>query len=749
MLDKRFNHTEKESELYELWEKSGYFHPETCIEEGICDENAEVFSMVLPPPNVTGTLHVGHAYMLALEDMMTRYNRMRGKRTLWIPGTDHAAIATQSKVEAQIWENEGKNRHDLGREEFLKRVKKYAQNSHDTIVNQIKRMGCSLDWEREAYTLDEAREKAVRTAFKKMYDEGLIYRGERIVNWDPEMKSTVSDDEVEYEEEKSPLYYIKYGPFTVATVRPETIFGDTGIAVNPDDERYKEYIGKEVEVDLLAEKRKLKVIGDEHVDPEFGTGAIKITPAHDPNDFDIWQRHEDKIGAPIQAIGEEGKLTEVAGEYAGMPALEAREKVAKDLKEKGLIEDIDENYTNKVAVNYRGGGRIEPLIKKQWFVDVDKEFILPNSKIKGINAGEKTTLKKLMRTTVESGQIQIVPDHFKKTYFNWVNNLRDWCISRQIWYGHRIPVWYKNKSEIQNSKSETNSKFKIQNSKQEEVYVGTEEPKGEGWEQDPDTLDTWFSSGLWTFSTLGWPEETKDLEVYHPTSILETGHDILFFWVARMILMTGFLLEDIPFETIYLHGLVRDEKNRKMSKSLNNIINPIDVIEEYGTDALRMTLITGATAGRDVPISYDTIRGYRNFATKLWNITRFLLMNLKDYDPEDAATYTEEDKNLMEEFDSVIKEVTDNMERYRYAQAGEVLHNYTWHTFADKIVENSKELLNGENQTEKSSRQHTLLYIWKNTIKALHPFMPFVTEELYKHLPPEDKNLLMVEEWPA
>lgn len=725
-LPKRFNYREREDEIYKLWEESGYFNPEKCVEDNICAEDAKVFSMILPPPNVTGTLHVGHAYMLTVEDIMIRYARMRQKRTLWIPGTDHAAIATQAKVEKELYKKEKKTRHDLGRGDFLKKVEEFAQESHDTIIQQTKKMGASLDWSREAYTLDEKRELAVRTAFKRMYDAGLIYKGERIVNWDPKMQTTVSDDEVEYVEENSPLYYIKYGPFTVATVRPETIFGDTGIAVNPNDKRYKKYIGKEVEVDLLIEKRKLKVIGDEYVDPEFGTGALKVTPAHDHNDFEMWMRHKDEISGPFQVIDEYGKMNENSGKYTGLKAKEARSAVAEDLKKAGLLEDIDEKYTNKKATNSRGGGVIEPIIKMQWFVDVNKEFTLPHSNIDNIEKGEKTTLKKIMQTVVRSGQINIVPKRFEKTYFHWIDNLRDWCISRQIWYGHRMPVWYKDG----------------------EVYVDIEPPKGDGWEQDSDTLDTWFSSGLWTFSTLGWPENTDDLKIYHPTTVLETGHDILFFWVARMVLMTGFLLGDIPFKTVYLHGLIRDEKNRKMSKSLGNAINPLDVIKEYGADALRMGLTVSATPGRDIPISMERIKGYRNFSTKLWNVTRFILMNTDAYSPDEEHVLEESDEKIREEFYSVVKSVTQYMEKMKYSQAAEEIYHYAWHTFADNVIEDSKEILYGEDEAKKAARMHVLISVWADVLKLIHPFMPYITEELYGHLPLKDKKLLMVEKWP-
>ena len=604
-LLKPYDSKTTEERIYKLWEESGFFNPDICIEKGITKQDAEIFSIVLPPPNVTGTLHMGHAAMLAIEDVMVRYHRMKGDRTLWVPGTDHAAIATQSKVEKLVMEKEGKSKYDLGRSEFLKRVEKFAQESHDTIVNQCKKMGASLDWSREAYTLDEKRNLAVRTVFKKMYDDGLIYRGYRVINWSVKGQSTCSDDELVHVERPAKLYYFKYSkdfPITIATTRPETKLGDTAVAVNPKDKKYKKYIGKEFIVDLGTEAPlKIKIIADDSVDKDFGTGALGVTPAHSAIDFEMYQKQKalgNDIGL-IQVIGEDGKMTGATGkDYAGLTVLEARAKFIEYLRNNNLLEK-EEDITQNVGTSDRFGDVVEPLPKLQWFIDVNKT----------IKERDGKTLKELMQDVVKSKKIEIIPDRFEKTYFDWIDNLRDWCISRQIWFGHRIPVWYKG----------------------EEIYVGIEAPAGEGWVQDSDTLDTWFSAGLWTFSTLGYPDlNAEDLKKYHPTSVLETGYDILFFWVARMILMTTYTLGEVPFKTVYLHGLVRDEQGRKMSKSLDNIINPLDMIAKYGTDATRLSLLLGNTPGNDMKLSEEKIAGFRNFTNKLWNISRFIIMQIKD-----------------------------------------------------------------------------------------------------------------------
>ncbi len=686
---KPYNPLDTEERIYSIWEKSGYFNPDNLLRT-----NKGPFTIIMPPPNVTGVLHMGHALMLTIEDIMVRYKRMQGFKTLWLPGTDHAAIATQSKVEKEINKKEGKNRNDIGREELLKRIDTFAKESHDTIASQVRVIGASCDWSREAFTLDEKRSFAVNSVFKKMYDDGLIYRGSRVVNWDPKGQTVISDDEIVYEEEKSVLYYLKYGPFTITTARPETKFGDKYVVMHPDDIRYKEYKhGQKLELEWINGPVTATVIKDDSIDMEFGTGVMTITPWHDVTDFEISERHNlDKE----QIIDKFGKLLPIAGEFTGLKIVDARAKIVERLKEKGLLIK-DEPYTHNIATAERTGGRIEPQIMNQWFINVNKP----------IKDREGKTLKELMREPVANGEIKILPDHFSKTYFHWIDNLRDWCISRQIWYGHRIPVWYKDT----------------------EVYCGVEAPDGDGWKQDEDTLDTWFSSGLWTFSTLGWPEKTKDLETFHPTDVLETGYEILFFWVARMILMTKYVIGENPFKTVYLHGTVRDQKGQKMSKSLGNGIDPIDVAKEFGADAGRMALIIGNTPGTDMRIWPDKIKAYKNFANKIWNITRFVLTQERTGELK---------RELVEEFNALVKETTDDMDNYRFYLTAEKIYAYVWHRFADKIIEESK---------GKEGNGATLYYILENSLKILHPFMPFVTEEIWQELHKGEK-LLMVESWP-
>ena len=733
---KPYNPVETEDSIYKKWEESGFFNPDTCIEKGVCSKDADAFSIVLPPPNVTGVLHLGHATMLAIEDIMVRYNRMRGKRTLWVPGTDHAAIATQSVVEKAL-KKEGLQKHDLGREEFLKRVNEHVQNSHDTIESQIKKMGSSVDWSREAFTLDEKREVAVRTAFKQMYEDKLIYRGDRIVNWDPKGQTTVSDDEVVYKEEKTKFYYFKYGPFTIGTARPETKFGDKYVVIHPEDTRYKEYKdGQKLTVEWINGPIEATIIKDSAIDMEFGTGVMTITPSHSTIDFEIAERHNlDKE----QVIDKYGKLLPIAGEFAGMKIQDAREKIVDKLKEKGLVEKIDENYIHSIATAERSGGLIEPQIMKQWFIDVNKEFKLKNSKLKEFKAGDVVTLKKLMKSVVNSKEIDILPERFEKIYYNWIDNLRDWNISRQIWYGHRVPVWYSKTSQNNN----------------QDIYVGLEAPKENGWEQDTDTLDTWFSSGLWTFSTLGWPSfaetakpgETgpeNDFANYHPTTVLETGYDILFFWIARMILMSTYFIGDVPFKTVYLHGLVRDMQGRKMSKSLGNGIDPTKMAEKYGADAVRMSLIIGTGPGNDIRINEDKIRAYKKFANKVWNATRFVLERTEDLEL-DESQIKGDDKKIIGNWRAQLTDITEDIEKYRFYLAGEKLYHYFWHDFADVTIENLKKRL--DDNKEDASAQQTLLLLLTEQLKALHPFMPFITEEVWQ-LMRKDDTMIMVEKWP-
>lgn len=715
-----------EDRLYAMWEESGFFNPDVCVEKGVTAPDAEPFSIVLPPPNVTGTLHMGHGAMLAVEDILVRYNRMRGRRTLWIPGTDSAAVATQEKVEKIIYKEEKKTRYDIGREELINRIVAFSEESKATILNQVRKMGSSLDWSRYAYTLDDPRYHAVMEAFVRMYEEGLIYRGHRIVNWDPNLQTTISDDEIEHVEQTDKFYYLKYGPFTIGTARPETKFGDKYVVMHPDDERYNTYEhGQQIELEWINGPVTATIIKDDAIDMEFGSGVMTITPWHDATDFDIAERHSLE---KEQIIDERGMLLPIAGEFAGQHIKKARPLIIEKLQAKGLVERIDEQYVHNVATNSRGGGTIEPQIKEQWFVDVNKEFIIEHSDIPGIRSGTTVTLKQLMRAAVEDGGISIFPDRFQKIYYHWIDNLRDWCISRQIWYGHRIPVWYKG----------------------EEVYCGTTAPDGGGWEQDPDTLDTWFSSGLWTFSTLGWPNETEDLKTYHPTTVLETGYDILFFWVARMVLMSTFHLGQVPFKNVYLHGLVRDEKGRKMSKSLGNIIDPLNMIEKYGADATRLSLIIGAAPGNDLRLSEDKVRGYKHFANKLWNITRFILTNTADFNADEPVSSTERDAEIRNELHRIVREVSDDIEQFRLYLGAEKTYHYVWHELADKILEESKPILQGADADAKRARQAVLLECLTTSLKLLHPFMPFVTEAIWQELPPSlrDRQMLLVSSWP-
>jgi len=744
-LEKVYNPKAVEDGIYEKWEKSGYFNPDKLPRQAKSRQGrGKSFSIVMPPPNVTGTLHLGHAVMLAIEDILIRYHRMKGERTLWLPGTDHAAIATQTKVEKILKEREGKTRHDLGRENFLVEVDKFISETRGVIKNQIRKMGSSCDWSREAYTLDEPRSRAVRTVFKMMYDDGLIYRGERIVNWDPALQTTVSDDEVEWVEQKIPFYYFKYGPFVISTARPETKFGDKYVVMHPDDKRYKKYKhGEKLTVEWINGQITATVIKDKAIDMDFGTGAMTITPWHDATDFEIAERHNlDKE----QIIDFDGKLLPIAGEFSGMKIGEAREKIVEKLRAKGLVDHIDENYVHRVAINSRGEGLIEPQIKKQWFVDVNKPVKRRGGK----------TLKKLMREAVAGGKIKIIPERFSKIYFHWIDNLRDWNISRQIWFGHRVPVWYRTPSlqlsppggESVSSPRRGEDKGEGQNC--EEIYVGVEAPKGDGWKQDPDTLDTWFSSGLWTFSTLGWPTFAKtatagkpgpenDLANFHPTSVLETGYDILFFWIARMILMTTYVLGDIPFHNVYLHGLIRDEKGRKMSKSLGNIIDPLAEIEKYGTDAVRLSLVLGTSPGNDMKLNDEKIAGFRNFTNKLWNMGRYVLAQTKEQKVSSfkfqVSKLTLAEKWILSRLNGVVREVTDHLDKFEFSQAGEKLRAFTWDEFADWYIEINKIQPNPS----------LLITLYSLLLKLWHPFMPYVTEALWPNF---GESLLMIADWP-
>ena len=708
-----------EDGVYAAWEVSGFFNP-----DNLPGERKEAFSIVLPPPNVTGTLHLGHAMMLAIEDAMVRFARLRGKKALWIPGTDHAAIATQTKVEKLLMQEGMKDpRSELGREKFLERVRAYAVESHDTIVGQCKKMGSSLDWSREAYTLDTVRSRAVCSVFKRMYEDGLIYRGYRLVNWCPRCKSTLADDEVEHEEKNAKLYTFRYDknfPIAISTTRPETKFGDTAVAVHPEDARYTAWIGKEFEAIFVGQHLKIKVIADASVDPAFGTGVLGVTPSHSHRDADLAYAHNLIFR---QVIDEEGKMINVPAQMLGQDVIAVRKQTVEWLRQEGLLEK-EEDVAQNLSVCYRCGTTVEPLPKEQWFIGVNRPFTFrasDHAPIKGLQDGQQVTLKELMRHVVETGQIEMIPDRFQKTYFHWIDHLRDWCISRQIWFGHQIPVWYQG----------------------EEIFVGADAPEGEGWTQDPDTLDTWFSSGLWTFSTLGWPEKTKDFQTYHPTSILETGYDILFFWIARMILMTTYVLGEIPFKQVYLHGLVRDEQGRKMSKSFGNVIDPLEVIAKYGADAVRLSLVLGTSAGNDIRLSEEKIAGFRNFANKLWNITRFIVTTSKSQSYEELEPKTISDRWILTRLFEVTKRVTELYERHELSLAGELLRNFTWSDVADWYVEIAKIQ---RRQGKQESTDRLLFYLLRHLLILWHPLMPFVTETLWKQVGFE--GMLMVSDWP-
>ena len=705
-----------ESRIYKIWEDSGYFNP-----DNLPGERSEPFAVTLPPPNVTGELHIGHAYEDTLQDTFVRYHRMQGKKALWVPGTDSAAIATQARVEKDIQKTEGKSRHDLGREELVRRVAEFAKSSESTILAQIRRMGASLDWSRYAYTMDEPRNRAVATAFKRFYDAGLAYRGNRIVNWDPKGQTTISDDEIVHEERQAKLYTFRYSkdfPIPVATTRLETKVGDVAVAVHPDDTRYKEFIGKEYQVTFCDVPLTIKVVADAAADPEFGTGAVGVTPAHSMTDWEISERHS--LPRP-QVINEYAKMM-VPGRLEGLKVVDAREAVAEWLRSEGLMES-EEDILQNASLAERTGGIVEPLPKVQWFIAVNKPFRLEKSDIPGIPDGTTLTLKELMRKAVEHCGVSMPQEGFRNAYFHWIDNLRDWCVSRQIWFGHRIPVWYRG----------------------DEVYCGVEAPEGDGWEQDPDVFDTWFSSQLWTFSTLGWPEETKDMQTFHPTSLMSPAYEILNLWVSRMILASGFLLGQVPFRTVLIHGLVRDAQGRKFSKSLNNGINPLDVIDTYGADALRMGLLVGTAIGSDIRFDENKVKGYKHFANKLWNITRFVLENTEGVEADGTLNST--DQEYRADFEALIEDVTRDLEEYRVYLAAEKIYHYLWHEFADKILEESKPVLQGDDPAAKISRQTLLIGVLTDSLKLLHPFMPFVTEEIWSSMPGSE-NLLMAAPWP-
>ena len=700
-LDKSFIPSEHEDKIRATWKKSGFFNPDNLE----LPDNAPSYTIILPPPNVTDRLHLGHASMIALEDLMIRFHRMNGYRTLWLPGTDHAAIATQTVVEKAIYKESGKTRHDFTREAFLEKVTSFALETQQTILGQIENMGASLDWSRLAFTLDEPRQKAVRKMFVDMYAAGVLYRGERIVNWCPRCQSTLADDEVEYKSEKTILYTFKYDasfPISISTTRPETKLGDTAVAVNPKDERYSQYIGQTIEAHFCGQILKLKIIADHEVEMDFGTGALGVTPAHSMTD---WRMAENNDLEKIKVINEAGKIHEGFAVYSGKSVKEAREMIVGQLQKQNLIEK-EEEIEHNVSLCYRCATPIEPLPSLQWFVSVDK----PLEKLKG------KSLKEAALAVAQNNEVTFVPERFNKRYTDWMKNLRDWCVSRQIWFGHQIPVWYKD----------------------EEVYVGEEAPQGDGWKQDEDTLDTWFSSGMWTFSTLVWPDKTKDLERFHPTDVLETGYEIITLWVSRMIMMSLFTLGEIPFKTVYLHGMVLDKDGKKMSKSKGNGIDPVAVAVEYGTDAVRLSLLIGNTPGVDVRLSEEKIASFRNFSNKLWNISRYILTQEKPESALDSNKFTLTDAWIISKLQKTIVYVTEHIKSYDFSAAGEALRDFTLDDVADWYLEASK----FENSQQKTQVLYTVL---ETILKLWHPFMPFVTETIWDSY---YDSLLLVAPWP-
>ena len=705
-LAKAYSPGEFEERIYKFWEDNGFFHAEV-------DETKKPYSIVMPPPNITGQLHMGHALDNTLQDILIRFKRMQGCSALWLPGTDHASIATEAKI-VEAMRKEGITKDDIGREKFLERAWAWKAEFGGRIVKQLRKMGSSADWERERFTMDEGCNKAVKNVFVRLYDKGLIYRGERIINWCPKCLTSISDAEVEYEEQAGHFWHLRYkltdgsGYINLATTRPETLLGDTAVAVNPNDERYKDLVGKTVILPLVH--REIPIVADDYVEMDFGTGVVKITPAHDPNDFEVGLRHDLPV---INVMTDDAKITEDYPKYAGMDRYEARKLIVKDLEEEGALVKI-EDYSHNVGTCYRCGTTVEPRVSKQWFVKM-KPLAGP-----AIDA-------------VKNDETQFIPPHFEKTYFHWLENIRDWCISRQLWWGHQIPAFYCDDCE-------------------EMVVTGDKEafcPKcGKKMRQDPDTLDTWFSSALWPFSTLGWPDDTKEMEYFYPTSVLVTGYDIIPFWVMRMMFSGIEHTGKIPFYKVLIHGLVRDSQGRKMSKSLGNGIDPLEVIDKFGADALRFTLVTGNAPGNDMRYSEEKITASRNFANKLWNAARFIHMNIDDYDVKNElpAELTTEDKWIISTLNDTIKVVTENLENFELGVAVQNIYDFTWDSLCDWYIELAKARLQSEGETAQNARQ-VLVWVMDKTLKLLHPFMPFITEEIWQSMPHEGETI-MTQQYP-
>lgn len=710
-IPKVYDPASVEKKWYEFWEKNRYFHAEP-------EPGKKPFSIVIPPPNITGKLHMGHALDNTLQDILIRWHRMMGDNTLWMPGYDHAGLATQIKVEEVLKKEENKTRYDLGREEFVKRVWAWKEEYGDRIINQLKCLGISCDWERKRFTMDEGCSRAVRETFVSLFEKGLIYKGTRITNWCVNCQTALSDIEVEHEDTPGHLWYVRYPVvgeedtyLTIATTRPETIPGDTAVAVNPEDERYAHLIGKTLRLPIIG--REIPVIADSYVDTKFGTGAVKITPSHDPNDYEMGQRHN---LPEIVVIGKDGIMTEEAGPFAGLERYECRKQIVARLKEEGYLVKIEE-HSHAVGHCQRCHNIVEPLVSTQWFVKMQP-------------------LVKAAVDCVTDGRTQFVPERFTKNYTGWMENIHDWCISRQIWWGHRIPVWYCDDcGEMSASRTDLEKCPKCGS-----THI----------HQDEDALDTWFSSALWPFSTMGWPDNTELLKQFYPTSVLVTGYDIIFFWVARMLIMGMEFMKEIPFEKVFIHGLVRDSQGRKMSKSLGNGIDPLEVIEKYGADTLRFMLITGNTPGNDMRFYWERVEGTRNFANKIWNASRFALMNMEGYDKDaELAPYTLADKWILSRLQDTIKDVTGLLERFELGEAGRAIYDFIWSEVCDWYIEIAKpRLYNKEAAAERATAQHVLATVLVSAMKLLHPYMPFITEEIYQCLPHEAESI-MISKWPV
>ena len=708
-LAKTYDPQEVEDRIYDFWLNGGYFH-------ATVDPEKKPYTIVIPPPNITGQLHMGHAMDETLQDILIRWRRMQGYSALWLPGTDHASIATEAKI-VEAMRQEGLTKEDLGREKFLERAWAWKEKYGGRIVEQLKKLGSSCDWERERFTMDEGCNKAVREVFVRLYNKGLIYRGERIINWCPHCKTSISDAEVEFAEKDGNFWHIRYpfkdgsGYLELATTRPETMLGDTAVAVHPDDPRYKDIVGKMLILPWVG--REIPVIADTYVEQDFGTGVVKITPAHDPNDFEVGLRHNLEI---INVMNDDGSINENGGKFAGMPGLEARKQIVKELEEQGFLVRI-EPIKHNVGSCYRCHTVVEPRVSKQWFVKMEP-------------------LAKPAIECVRDGRVRFIPERMEKIYFNWMENIKDWCISRQLWWGHRIPAWYCEDCG--------------------ETIVAMDAPHtcpkcgSEKLHQDEDTLDTWFSSALWPFSTLGWPDQTEDLKYFYPTDTLVTGYDIIFFWVARMIFSGMEHMGEPPFKTVFIHGLIRDAQGRKMSKSLGNGIDPLEVIAQYGADALRFTLVTGNSPGNDLRFSQEKVEASRNFANKIWNASRFILMNIDGQDvpnqlPEKLAL---EDKWIVNQFNQVVKEVTDNLEHFEIGIAVQKLYDFLWDELCDWYIEIAKIRLQSSDEEAAQTARQVLVWVMTGTLQLLHPFMPYITEEIWQSLPHEGESI-MVSKWPV